>query len=75
MATMNISLPDEMRAIVESEVASGMYANASDYFRAMIRDRVWRREELLLALLNGEASGRSEKSPEQVLEEVLGSAG
>ena len=71
---MNISLPDEMRALVESEVASGMYANASDYFRSMIRDRVWRREELLQALLDGEASGRSTKTPEQILDEVLGRA-
>ena len=71
MATMNISLPDEMRAMVEDEVATGMYANASDFFRALLRDRAWRRDDLLQALLEGEASGRSDKSPEQIVDEVM----
>ena len=71
MATMNISLPDEMRAMVEDEVATGMYANASDFFRALLRDRAWRRDDLLQALLEGQASGRSDKSPEQIVDEVM----
>lgn len=37
MATMNISLPDELRGVVEARVESGLYANASDYVRALIR--------------------------------------
>jgi len=37
MATMNISLPDELRGIVETRVGSGLFANASDYVRALIR--------------------------------------
>jgi antitoxin ParD1/3/4 len=37
MATMNISLPDELRGVVEARVGSGVYANASDYVRALIR--------------------------------------
>lgn len=38
MATMNISLPDEMKAFVEAQVQTGRYANASDYVRDLIRD-------------------------------------
>lgn len=38
MATMNISLPDKMKKWVEKQVKTGRYANASDYFRDLIRD-------------------------------------
>ena len=37
MATMNISLPDEMKAWAESQSAGGKYANVSDYIRDLIR--------------------------------------
>ena len=37
MATMNISLPDPMRAWVESRSQQGAYANNSDYVRDLIR--------------------------------------
>ena len=35
--TMNVSLPEPMRAWVDSRVESGAYANASDYVRDLIR--------------------------------------
>lgn len=35
--TMNVSLPEAMRSWVETRVASGEYANASDYMRDLIR--------------------------------------
>ncbi|WP_368667133.1 type II toxin-antitoxin system ParD family antitoxin [Novosphingobium sp. 18050] len=34
---MNISLPDPMRAWVQSRIDSGHYASASDYVRDLIR--------------------------------------
>ena len=37
MATMNISLPDEMKAWVEEQVKSGRYAGASDVMRDLVR--------------------------------------
>lgn len=37
MATMNVSLPDQMKAWVETQAKSGRYANASDYVRDLIR--------------------------------------
>lgn len=37
MATMNVSLPEPLKAWVEAQAASGRYANASDYVRDLIR--------------------------------------
>lgn len=37
MATMNVSLPDPMKAWVESQTKDGRYSNASDYVRDLIR--------------------------------------
>lgn len=48
MATMNISLPDQMKEWVEERVAqSGRYANVSDYMRDLIRAEQDRRAEAL----------------------------
>lgn len=38
MATMNVSLPDEMKTWVEQQAATGRFANASDYVRDPIRE-------------------------------------
>jgi antitoxin ParD1/3/4 len=56
--TMNISLPETLRAYVDERVAEGSYANASDYVRALIReDRLKRAKASLEAkLLEGLAS-------------------
>ena len=35
MTTMNISLPDEMKAFVEAQMATEGYASASEYLRAL----------------------------------------
>ena len=37
MATMNVSLPDQMKAWVEEQARGGRYGNASDYVRDLIR--------------------------------------
>lgn len=37
MATMNISLPDQMKQWVETQTQDGRYANSSDYVRDLIR--------------------------------------
>lgn len=37
MATMNVSLPDQMREWVDEQTRSGRYGNASDYVRDLIR--------------------------------------
>jgi antitoxin ParD1/3/4 len=61
MATMNVSIPDAMKDWVEERVASGSYANASDYVRDLIRRDHERREALAQALIEGENSGVSRR--------------
>lgn len=37
MATMNISLPDELKQFVDQQVAAGAYGSSSEYLRELIR--------------------------------------
>ncbi|KAB2871303.1 MAG: ribbon-helix-helix protein, CopG family, partial [Burkholderiaceae bacterium] len=37
MSTMNISLPDELKAFVDSQVGSRGYTSSSEYVRELIR--------------------------------------
>ncbi|TNE65211.1 MAG: type II toxin-antitoxin system ParD family antitoxin [Alphaproteobacteria bacterium] len=73
MATMNVSLPDEMKSWVESQARTGRYSNASDYVRDLIRDDQERKEKIahLQALVSeGLASGISDKSMDDILAEA-----
>ena len=56
MATLNVSLPDSMRAFVDSEVASGDYGTASAYVQQLIRRDI-RRAEVRQMMLDGINSG------------------
>jgi Arc/MetJ-type ribon-helix-helix transcriptional regulator len=44
-ATMNISLPDTMRAEVEQIVVSEGYGNTSEFFRDLVRNYLKQRQE------------------------------
>jgi len=46
MATMNVSLPDEMKEWVEAQTTAGRYANSSDYVRDLVRRDQERRAAL-----------------------------
>jgi len=73
MATMNVSLPDLMKEWVEDQIKTGHFSNASDYVRDLIRrDQAYqdRRELLVKALITGENSGESERSIEDIWQEV-----
>ncbi|MGL4405213.1 MAG: type II toxin-antitoxin system ParD family antitoxin [Notoacmeibacter sp.] len=70
MATMNVSLPDQMKEWVEAQAESGRYSNASDYVRDLIRrDRV--KAEKIAAMqaviTKSIASGYSTRAPEELL--------
>lgn len=43
MTTMNISLPEEMRAFIEAQMSEEGYASASEYFRTLVRQEQRRR--------------------------------
>jgi antitoxin ParD1/3/4 len=64
MATMNVSLPDPMKAWVERQSESGLYGNASDYIRDLIRKDQQRQEAiatLQAAITEGVESGPAEQ--------------
>lgn len=57
MTTMNISLPEDMKAFVETQVQQGGYSTASEYLRELIREAKKkaaedRLEELILEGIN-----------------------
>lgn len=73
MATMNISLPDKMKQWVEEQVATGRYANASDYMRDLVRedqDRAMVISELQAMIDEADASGISERTVEDIRRDV-----
>jgi antitoxin ParD1/3/4 len=70
MATMNVSLPDQMKAWVEAQAETGRYANASDYVRDLIRRDQARTEKIaaLQRLIDeGLASGVSPRTMDDIL--------
>ncbi|MCC6328722.1 MAG: type II toxin-antitoxin system ParD family antitoxin [Acidobacteria bacterium] len=71
MATMTISLPDQLREFVEAEVSSGNYGSASELFREMVRERQKQKtqERLETLLLEGLESGQSIEVTEHYLEQ------
>jgi antitoxin ParD1/3/4 len=63
MATMNISLPDQMKEWVERRAASGRYSNSSDVLRDLIREAQDRETagfspEIIAAIERAEANRR-----------------
>ena len=68
MATLNISLPNEMRDWIDSQIKSGRYANASDYIRDLIRSNHTSTDLIRLALIEGEQSGESKCSIKDIIQ-------
>lgn len=70
MATMNISLPQQMKDWVEAQTADGKYANSSDYVRDLIRRDAEKRAKIAAMeakIEEGLASGVSDKSVDEVM--------
>lgn len=59
MGTMNISLPDDMKAWVDEQVKAEGFASASEYIRAMIRHRRNSVEQFRAMIQEGIDSGES----------------
>lgn len=73
MATMNVSLPDAMKAWVEERSRTGRYSNASDYVRDLIRhdqDRAEKIARMQTLVDEAVASGEGRRSMEQIEEEA-----
>ena len=60
MSTMNVSIPDPMKAWVEEQTRGGSFSNTSDYVRHLIRrdqERSQAVEQLQAAITEGLQSG------------------
>jgi antitoxin ParD1/3/4 len=51
MQTINISLPDQLKAFVDEQVGSGRYSSISEYVRDLIRDDEKRKAQKKLEAL------------------------
>jgi antitoxin ParD1/3/4 len=77
MTTMNISLPEEMKAFIEAQMAREGYASASEYLRSLIRDAQKRRAKQELearfreALESGPATPMTREDWEAIEREAL----
>ncbi len=65
-ATMNISLPEELKRYVQERVADGAYGNPSEFMRALIREEQRRHagEELERELFDNFMARNPEATPE-----------
>ncbi len=75
MTTMNISIPEEMKTFVETQMAQEGYASASEYLRALIREAQKRRakadlESKLLEGLQGPAVKMTRKEWDSIEREA-----
>jgi antitoxin ParD1/3/4 len=71
MATMNISLPDAMKAWVEAQAETGKYSNSSDYVRDLIRRDQVRAEKIAAmqaSITEGLNSGVSQHTLSEIFE-------
>jgi antitoxin ParD1/3/4 len=78
LVTMNVSLPEQMKAWVESQAKGGRYGNTSDYIRDLIRRDQERQEAVadMQRLINeGIDSGISSRTSEEILREARRRAG
>ncbi len=76
METMNISLPERMKAFVDSQIAEGRYSSVSEYVRDLIRDDERRKAEeqleaLLLEGMRGEKSELTRQDFEDIRRDAL----
>ncbi len=55
MTTMNVSLPEELKAFVDEQVSGGGFGSTSEFVRDLIR-REWDRQRLRSLLLDGASS-------------------
>ncbi len=69
MATLNISIPNEMRHWIDQQITSGHFANASDYIRDLIRHNQSEKEAIRMALVEGEMSGESSLTVADIINE------
>lgn len=78
MVKKSITVTEQQEQWLQAQIAKGSYASDSEIFRELIRERQAREEEtaqeveaLRAALFEGEQSGASNRTPEQIMQEVI----
>jgi antitoxin ParD1/3/4 len=66
MATINISLPDQLKVWLDERMKEGSYPTVSDYLRDLIRRDQEQRDTLVRALIEGEESGISKRTVREI---------
>ena len=81
MTSLNVSLPEPMKAFIEEEVKRGRFSTPSEFVRALVREKqeARLREDLELQLLEGLRSGKptamTAKDWDEIRARVLGGKG
>jgi antitoxin ParD1/3/4 len=73
MASMSVSLSEQLRGFIKSRVESGDYHNESEYIRDLVRkdrDRLSEEQKLLNLLRQSEHSGISDKTLPELIHGV-----
>lgn len=76
MTSMNISLPDPLKAFVDAQIESGRYSSASEYVRELIREDERRKaqerlEALLLEGLSGDETPLTRQDFDDIRRQAL----
>lgn|GEM_PF-119760 len=74
MATMNVSLPEQMKSWVEQQTVTGRFSNASDYVRDLIRrdqEQAVKIAHLQQLVTEGIASGPGARTMQQLEQAAL----
>ena len=70
MATMNVSLPDEMKDWVEERASTGQFSNVSEYIRDVLRRERASNERFQALIDEARASGVVDLSPDDLLDDI-----
>lgn len=70
MASMSITLPDQMKAWIDEQVAAGRYVNASDYVRDLVRRDQERMQKPAQASVKPDVNGAEDRSLDAVFAET-----
>ncbi len=74
MAQLNLALPDRLKGWVDSRVAEGRYASASDYVRDLIRrdeSEALELAELQARIDRAVISGIDPREPADIIESII----
>ena len=70
MATMNISLPDEMKEWIEGQAVTGRFSNVSEYIRDVLRREQAATARFQTIIDEARASGVIEMTPQELFEDI-----